>query len=164
MGVMVRVEALTEKDINQFLVFQTKVEAESKFVKAISRKTMDLWLDKKLFTVFFIRVNGRIVSSVIFNRTVEPTRTVLFITQLVVLREFYGRGYASTLLSFLEQHAIQVNANAIMLGVERDNRKAIKLYKKRGFLFEPDSQGNYLCTKTLNPSIQNGNKKLWSKW
>ena len=159
-----KVEILKKKDINDFLSFQNKVALESKFVKAIDQNVIDLWMKNKLFTVFFIKQEDEIIASLTFNKNDEPIRIVLFISQLVVLRQFYGQGHASYLLDFLEHYAMQVGADTIILGVERDNQPAIKLYKKKGFLFKTDGKDGYLCTKKLDNRKQDGNKKIWSKW
>ncbi|MGI6153806.1 MAG: ribosomal protein S18-alanine N-acetyltransferase [Christensenellaceae bacterium] len=55
------------------------------------------------------------------------------ITNVCILEEYRGRGYAYTLMRELQEVAKEMGAESMTLEVRVSNRSAMKLYKKCGF-------------------------------
>lgn len=58
----------------------------------------------------------------------------LEIERIYVLKEFYGKGVGQVLYEKAMQIAGQINAGYVWLGVWEENTRAIKFYKKNGFV------------------------------
>jgi ribosomal-protein-alanine N-acetyltransferase len=80
-----------------------------------------------------------------FNDTVNA---VGFITNVSINKKYLGCGIASALLTMCIDHAKTHSFKCIDLEVNKNNRRAIKLYKKFGFV-EFDSINNNLKLKLI---------------
>jgi ribosomal protein S18 acetylase RimI-like enzyme len=64
----------------------------------------------------------------------DPERHMAYITSISVLREWMQKGIAHRLLSWCIKHVKEVGFDGIELEVNSENRPAIKLYEKNGFI------------------------------
>lgn len=53
---------------------------------------------------------------------------------VLVADNFHGNGYGSQILDYLIEFGVQNAINSICLSVDNNNRNAIELYKKKGFI------------------------------
>ncbi len=60
-------------------------------------------------------------------------RTILFIEDIVVDKNYYNEGIGTKLFTFIEEKAQLLNINSIELNVWNLNENAIKFYEKMGF-------------------------------
>ena len=56
-----------------------------------------------------------------------------YITLVVVDKEYYGRGIGTRLMQYCEEYCAKCGMKKILLEVNKNNMKAINLYKKMGF-------------------------------
>ncbi len=57
----------------------------------------------------------------------------IYVSRIIVKKEFRNQGIASTILDFLTEKAKELGYSQMALGVDVDNNAAIHLYKKKGF-------------------------------
>lgn len=53
---------------------------------------------------------------------------------VLVADNFHGKGYGSRILNYLIDFGVQNSINSICLSVDNNNRNAIELYEKKGFI------------------------------
>ncbi|GAV23416.1 GNAT family N-acetyltransferase [Carboxydothermus pertinax] len=116
--------------------FNFKIEEEREFIK----KQMQ---DKKsLMAVAEHR--GRIVGSISFKPSVGTQFSHYGEMGIAVLKEFWGEGLGYTLISYLKKWAKDMGVRKINLNVRVDNKRAISLYEKAGFVYEGRISRHYL--------------------
>ena len=76
------------------------------------------------------RKGGHIVGTVTSSKEGE----VQWVTALAVHPKYQGQGIGSILLSWVKDYALQNGERYVMLDVEIENDKAIRVYEKAGFL------------------------------
>lgn len=93
-------------------------------------------------TVFVVRHGGPILGYAMVIRGVpdDPqvrravsTRPALEVSKLYVLPEHHGRGGAAALMTAVLQHADDLGAAGLWLGVNQHNHRAQRFYAKQGF-------------------------------
>ena len=90
-------------------------------------------------TIFVVEVNNQIVGFVSLWLKVrseeldEEPSEYAFISDLVVLPDYRGRGLGRALLNRAEQHARRHGATTLKLEVLAKNEQALTLYTRRGF-------------------------------
>ncbi len=70
-----------------------------------------------------------------------------YINNLAIKREYQSKGYGTKLFADLIERAQKFEVKALTLEVEYDNERAIKLYKKFGFIEEGRRKNFYLNKK-----------------
>ncbi|MCR4874187.1 MAG: ribosomal protein S18-alanine N-acetyltransferase [Clostridia bacterium] len=70
-----------------------------------------------------------------------------YINNIAVKREYQSKGFGTKLFEDLIERAQKFEVNALTLEVETDNERAIKLYKKFGFVEEGIRKNFYLNKK-----------------
>lgn len=70
-----------------------------------------------------------------------------YINNIAIKREYQSQGYGTQLFQDLLERAEKFEVKALTLEVETDNEKAIKLYKKFGFIQEGIRKNFYKNTK-----------------
>ncbi|MCK5018991.1 MAG: GNAT family N-acetyltransferase [Candidatus Peribacteraceae bacterium] len=78
----------------------------------------------------------------------DPGRHAGFINHLSILEVYQRQSIAENLLNMATSYAGERDFNKILLEVDKRNFKAIRLYKKTGFV-EEGSRGNVTCNKLL---------------
>lgn len=66
-----------------------------------------------------------------FGLHIEKPQMTL--SKLYLLKKYRGLGYGTKAMDFIIERAIELNLTKIILTVNRENRKTIKLYEKYGF-------------------------------
>ncbi len=71
----------------------------------------------------------------------------VYVSRMIVKKEYRNRGIGSTILSFLIEKAKEMEFKEMTIGVDKDNANALHLYRKFGFtqvLFDgSDENGEY---------------------
>ncbi|MFJ7731358.1 GNAT family N-acetyltransferase [Lysinibacillus sp. NPDC097231] len=80
-----------------------------------------LWLARK---------DGKIVGTV----TTAQENEIQWVTALAVHPHYEGQGIGTAMLSFSKDYASKIGAKIVMLDVEIENRKALSVYEKAGFM------------------------------
>ncbi|MFF2179495.1 GNAT family N-acetyltransferase [Lysinibacillus sp. NPDC058147] len=76
------------------------------------------------------RKDGKIVGTV----TTAQENEIQWVTALAVHPNCEGQGIGTAMLSFSKDYASKIGAKFVMLDVEIDNRKALSVYEKAGFM------------------------------
>lgn len=63
----------------------------------------------------------------------QPEAEKMFLSKLYVAKDYRGQGYSSDVFTFLENLCRERDLDAIWLTVNKNNRKAIDVYKIKGF-------------------------------
>ena len=81
------------------------------------------------YEYYFIQDGGKTIGFV----GLRPDGDKLFLSKLYILKEYRGQGHASEAFGFLENICKDRDLDAIWLQVNKNNRKAIDVYKVKGF-------------------------------
>ena len=89
--------------------------------------------------------------SIVFNKNDEDysiTDIRLYISRIIVKKEFRGRGYGKKLMNYIIEYAKREGYKELSLGVNLDNYIALKLYIELGFdkiqYIGEDNDGKYV--------------------
>ena len=102
--------------------------------------------------VFIYKINGEFIGEgALVLDTGDPDYTILgqrvYVSRMIVKKEYRGRGIGSEILEFLINKATEMGFSEMTIGVDKDNEKALHLYRKYGFtevLFDgADEDGEY---------------------
>jgi len=91
--------------------------------------------------------HGKILVGLLAAYFSNDSKRCVFITNVSVLEDFMGMGVASRLLQECKQYAVQENFWEIRLEVNKENVRAIHLYRK--FNFALDETGKDVLTMRL---------------
>lgn len=102
--------------------------------------------------VYVYKINGEFIGegALVFDSddsdyTIEGRR--IYISRMIVKKEYRNHGIGSEILKFLIEKATEMGYTELTIGVDKDNKNAIHLYKKYGFteiLFDgADENGEY---------------------
>lgn len=88
-------------------------------------------INNQSYEYFFIN-NGE-TNVGFFGLQPDPENEKLFLSKLYVAKNYRGQGFASDAFTFLENFCQERGLDAIWLTVNKNNRKAIDVYKIKGF-------------------------------
>lgn len=103
--------------------------------------------------VFVYKINGEFIGEgALVLDTGDPDYAIsgrrVYVSRLIIKKEYRNRGIGGTLLSFLTEKAKEMGFEEMTVGVDKDNVSALHLYRKFGFievLFDGrDENGEYL--------------------
>ncbi len=99
--------------------------------------------------LYVIEIDSKIIGSFSLSTFDNPEYHVInwnsinkkwiYLNRLVILPSYQGKGYAKYAIKYVEQYAIKENYQVIRLTVHEDNKYAIGLYEKFGFIKIKDS-------------------------
>lgn len=102
--------------------------------------------------VFIYKINGEFIGEgALVLVTGDPDYTIagkrVYVSRMIVKKEYRGRGIGSDILEFLINKAREMGFSEMTIGVDKDNENALHLYRKYGFndvLFDgEDENGEY---------------------
>jgi RimJ/RimL family protein N-acetyltransferase len=109
--------------------FHTTIEEEQNFIRNVNKT------ENQLFIIAVI--DGKIIGNLNFTAGNRPRIAHTGEFGVSVLKEYWGNGIAFELIKYLISWAKQVvSITKINLRVREDNKNAINLYKKLGFVEE----------------------------
>ncbi len=102
--------------------------------------------------VFVYKINGEFIGegALVFDTgdtdyTIQNQR--IYVSRMIVKKEYRGRGIGSEILQFLINKAKEMGYSEMTIGVDKDNKNALHMYRKYGFtevLFDgADKDGEY---------------------
>lgn len=115
----------------------------------------DKWLDEIKSgnrLVYIYKINGEFIGEgALVLDADDPDYTIpdkrVYVSRMIVKKEYRNRGIGSEILEFLIEKAKDMGYSEMAIGVDKDNRNALHLYKKYGFtevLFDgADKDGEY---------------------
>ena len=121
-----------------------------------SQPLADKWLDEIKSgnrLVFVYKMGGEFIGEgALVLDTGDSDYTVVdkrvYVSRMIVKKEYRNRGIGSEILEFLISKAKAMGFVEMTIGVDKDNKNALHLYRKYGFnevLFDgKDEQGEYL--------------------
>lgn len=83
--------------------------------------------------VLFECWNGELLVGLVAAYFNDPQKKSAYITNVSVLKEYFGNGIASKLIENCVNYGIKNNFSQIILEVDKNNNSAINLYKKFNF-------------------------------
>ena len=164
------------KDGKKIIIFKSRAEADDFIIKypitiepldpadyhkcsniwnMKSQPLADKWLEeiksgKRL--VFVYKINGEFIGegALVFD-TGDSDYTIanqrVYVSRMIVKKEYRNKGIGSEILEFLIKKAKETGYSEMTIGVDKDNKNALHLYKKYGFmevLFDgADENGEY---------------------
>lgn len=139
-----------EKDLEQINKLFKEVIYDLKEVKKIDMLWGDIYPfcefenDILNHEMYVIEDENKIIGSFTLSSYDDPDykniewlsedKKFLYLNRLVILPTEQGKGYAKHAMKFIEKYAINNNYDVIRLVVYKDNKYAIGLYKKLGFI------------------------------
>ena len=103
--------------------------------------------------VFIYKINGEFIAegALVFDMG-DPDYTIpkqrIYVSRMIVKKEYRNQGIGSEILKFLIEKAKAMGYSEITIGVDKDNKNALHMYRKHGFtevLFDgADEDGEYL--------------------
>ena len=132
-----KAEAVTlQKDIN----IQPYNGEQAELITIYSEAFGDLPEESEELIAFNTSKNGRKLwiayrdGAVVGTVTTAKENEIQWVTALAVHPNCEGQGIGTALLSFSKDYASKVGAAFVMLDVEVDNKKALSVYEKAGFM------------------------------
>jgi len=132
-----KAEAVTlQKDIN----IQPYNGEQAELITIYSEAFGDLPEESEKLIAFNTSKNGRKLwiayrdGAVVGTVTTAKENEIQWVTALAVHPNCEGQGIGTALLSFSKDYASKVGAAFVMLDVEVDNKKALSVYEKAGFM------------------------------
>lgn len=120
-----------------------------------SQPLADKWLEEIKSgnrLVFVYKINGEFIGegALVFD-TGDSDYTIanqrVYVSRMIVKKEYRNKGIGSEILEFLIKKAKETGYSEMTIGVDKDNKNALHLYKKYGFtevLFDgADENGEY---------------------
>ncbi len=102
--------------------------------------------------VFVYKIKGEYIGegALVFDAG-DPDYTVpgkrIYVSRMIVKKEYRNRGIGSEILQFLIDKAKNMGFSEMTIGVDKDNKNALHMYRKHGFtevLFDgADEDGEY---------------------
>ena len=115
----------------------------------------DKWLDEIKSgnrLVFIYKINGEFIAEGAlvldtWDSDYTITRRRVYVSRMIVKKEYRNRGIGSEILEFLINKAKEMSFTEMTIGVDKDNANALHMYRKYGFtevLFDgADEDGEY---------------------
>ena len=121
-------------------------ECDGNFTPPLSSRGDLLDYSRKIFekSVSFEAWQDKVLVGMINAYLNDPSSQTGFITNVSILKEYMGKGIASTLLEMCMEHARNLSYTGLKLEVSRENSAAIKLYSRAGFKVIEESGENLL--------------------
>ena len=127
-------------------IFSHLTECDNNFIPPLSSRVDLQTYSRKIFekSVSFEAWLDSVLVGMINAYLDDASELTGFITNVSILKEYMGKGIASTLLEICLKHARCLGFRRIRLEVSRESTAAIKLYSLAGFRVIKESGENML--------------------
>ena len=125
-------------------------------IGAISFYDSDEIYLRQIFSLNYLQNKSPIETNIISsfsNDVPKIKKKSLYLSRIAISDKFQGKGYSTEVLMYLEKEAKKCGYDLISLHVHCNNKKAISIYKKYGFVIENDQHMYYAMEKKLNEII-----------
>ena len=121
-----------------FLPFNPSTSIDKYIERKFNRKQLIAELDNAESQFFFAEIDNKVIGYLKVNSGAAQTEQVLScsmeIERIYVYSEFHGQKVGQLLLDLALQIAERENKQFVWLGVWKQNIRAVKFYKKNGFI------------------------------
>ena len=142
----IKIREIEVEDYKELLDFMKKVKGETNFLLGYPNEIKMSYEDEKehikkvksseTSNYFVVMKNNKIIGCIGFNGNTARKMKHYGTIGISVLKEYWGRGIATTLLEKLISWSKEKGIKKINLDVFENNERAIKLYEKFGFKLE----------------------------
>ena len=142
----IKIREIEVEDYKELLDFMKKVKGETNFLLGYPNEIKMSYEDEKehikkvksseTSNYFVVMKNSKIIGCIGFNGNIARKMKHYGTIGISVLKEYWGRGIATTLLEKLISWSKEKGIKKINLDVFENNERAIKLYEKFGFKLE----------------------------
>ena len=142
----IKIREIEVEDYKELLDFMKKVKGETNFLRGYPNEIKMSYEDEKehikkvksseTSNYFVVMKNNKIIGCIGFNGNTARKMKHYGTIGISVLKEYWGRGIATTLLEKLISWSKEKGIKKINLDVFENNERAIKLYEKFGFKLE----------------------------
>jgi GNAT superfamily N-acetyltransferase len=130
------------------------VEADFHFDQTKQRSGLEMLLNRHSAAVYVAECDSRIVGMCTVQTVISTAEggPAAILEDLVVLREFRGKGIGKKLVAAVCQWAQDRNIQRVQLLADKDNSNAIEFYEHNGWCVT-----NLICLRTRIEDSNNGN-------
>lgn len=142
----IKIREIEAEDYKELLDFMKKVKGETNFLRGYPNEIKMSYEDEKEYikkvkssetsNYFVVMKNNKMIGCIGFNGNTARKMKHYGTIGISVLKEYWGRGIATTLLEKLISWSKEKGIKKINLDVFENNERAIKLYEKFGFKLE----------------------------
>ena len=142
----IKIREIEVEDYKELLDFMKKVKGETNFLRGYPNEIKMSYEDEKehikkvksseTSNYFVVMKNNKMIGCIGFNGNTARKMKHYGTIGISVLKEYWGRGIATTLLEKLISWSKEKGIKKINLDVFENNERAIKLYEKFGFKLE----------------------------
>ena len=142
----IKIREIEVEDYKELLDFMKKVKGETNFLRGYPNEIKMSYEDEKEYikkvkssetsNYFVVIKNNKMIGCIGFNGNTARKMKHYGTIGISVLKEYWGRGIATTLLEKLISWSKEKGIKKINLDVFENNERAIKLYEKFGFKLE----------------------------
>ncbi|WP_147386747.1 GNAT family N-acetyltransferase [Fusobacterium pseudoperiodonticum] len=142
----IKIREIEVEDYKELLDFMKKVKGETNFLLGYPDEIKLSYEDEKehikkvktseTSNYFVVMKNNKMIGCIGFNGNTARKMKHYGTIGISVLKEYWGRGIATTLLEKLISWSKEKGIKKINLDVFENNERAIKLYEKFGFKLE----------------------------
>ena len=142
----IKIREIEVEDYKELWDFMKKVKGETNFLLGYPNEIKMSYEDEKehikkvksseTSNYFVVMKNSKIIGCIGFNGNIARKMKHYGTIGISVLKEYWGRGIATTLLEKLISWSKEKGIKKINLDVFENNERAIKLYEKFGFKLE----------------------------
>jgi len=142
----IKIREIEVEDYKELLDFMKKVKGETNFLLGYPNEIKMSYEDEKehikkvksseTSNYFVVMKNNKMIGCIGFNGNTARKMKHYGTIGISVLKEYWGRGIATTLLEKLISWSKEKGIKKINLDVFENNERAIKLYEKFGFKLE----------------------------
>ena len=142
----IKIREIEAEDYKELLDFMKKVKGETNFLLGYPDEIKLSYEDEKehikkvktseTSNYFVVMKNNKMIGCIGFNGNTARKMKHYGTIGISVLKEYWGRGIATTLLEKLISWSKEKGIKKINLDVFENNERAIKLYEKFGFKLE----------------------------
>ena len=142
----IKIREIEVEDYKELLDFMKKVKGETNFLLGYPDEIKLSYEDEKehikkvktseTSNYFVVMKNNKMIGCIGFNGNTARKMKHYGTIGISVLKEYWGRGIATTLLEKLISWSKETGIKKINLDVFENNERAIKLYEKFGFKLE----------------------------
>ena len=155
---MVREIEFRVKTATEGILFSHLLACNTNFTPPLSEKVDLAKYSKKIFdnAITFEAWKNEILVGLVAAYYNDPSHHSGFITNVSLIREFMGKGIATSLISHCIDYGRYSDFSEILLEVQKSNTAARKLYKTAGFVDIGSQSENILmklCLKTAKRVI-----------
>jgi ribosomal protein S18 acetylase RimI-like enzyme len=128
-----------KKDLDEIISLLKQMDEDPDEVQNISKSNVmkhykEMEAKKDIYENYVVEQEGKIIGymSLLFYRSLYHNSGTAQVNELIIDKEYRGRGLGKELLRYGIKRAEERNMDEIEIGVEKKNKRAIMFYKGNG--------------------------------